>query len=320
MMRRYLGAMRKRYVVASEQLRIRFDGSSIVDGTMDARELGRTLVNLSDVLVTTNGLIGEKDQPAPRLKITGTDEGSFIVDLAVIAESGVIQATIDGLAGKYATAGANLTALLTVLGAAMTLLKKRGNRTVVRVQEDDLDPDFVRVEHQDGTVEKVPAHVWIVASNPAVQKALRDTVRPVTQEGVDKMEIYGLNPSEPDPLVVTAEDYPGFIPFDLPPEESVERNEVLVSIESLAFEGSRKWRLNDGEASFPAEIKDQSFMERVEQGDIRFAKGDTYRVLLEREQALDGGKLKTTYRVVQVLRHYPSHNIAQGELFPEPEA
>jgi hypothetical protein len=309
----------RRRIVAEESLRVTFDGPGVTGGTINARQLGLSLVNLADAITSAHAAVRSEDLPAPTINIRETGEGSFWVDLTVLVESGPVQSVIEALAGKYSTAAANLGGIVGLTITAMGFLKWRKGRKVKKTERltpPDAKPDpvtgivaaeSVRVEFVDGTIATIPAAVWAASESANFQKAARDTVRPAASQGIDFIKIQHTDSaySQNEELVVTEAEVEY---FDLPePEAAVEttsRYNALVSPNAINFEKGKKWRLSDGERSFLATIADEDFAREVDKGRIHIGKHDSFRVELQESITAErNSRPKSSITVLKVLEH-----------------
>ena len=63
-----------------------------------------------------------------------------------------------------------------------------------------------------------------------------------------------------------------------------------------------EWLLSDGQKVLPVVIKDQEFLDAVQNGDITFAAGSSILAELEVSQWLTSEGVRTEYRVKRVIR------------------
>ena len=73
-------------------------------------------------------------------------------------------------------------------------------------------------------------------------------------------------------------------------------------LESAAFRESLQWRFSDGERSFSAQMADEEFLKRLDNGE-RFGKGDRLTVEMKIEQVREGETLKLNRSILKVLDH-----------------
>jgi hypothetical protein len=79
--------------------------------------------------------------------------------------------------------------------------------------------------------------------------------------------------------------------------------EVAYSIVSLAFKEKDKWRLYDGQSTISASIKDEEFLEKVNNNSISFAKNDMLICDVKVTQISTKEGLKIEYDVIKVKEH-----------------
>ena len=303
--------------MTEEFLRITFDGPSITYGTIDARILGSSLVNLSDAITSAHAAIRADAIPSPNIQIRETGEGSFWVDLLVVVESGAVQSVVDSLSGKYATAAANLGGIVGLTVASMSFLKFRKGRKVKRTERfpaPDAQPDltkgttpteYVKVEFVDGTIATIPAAVWTASESANFQKAARDTVRAAASPDINyiKLQHIGSTYADNEELTVTDQDIGSFdLPESEEPTETISTYNALVNPTTINFEKGKKWRLREGDRSFLAKIEDEDFARELDNGRIHIGKHDSFRVTLrETITAHVSARPKTTISVLKVL-------------------
>lgn len=306
----------RRRIVAENAVRITFKGPGVDDGSIDARQLGRSLVGISDAFQTARSITCDPESPQTSVRITATGEGSFWVDITLVADSTLVQATIDALSGKAATAAANLTAILTVAFGAIAFIKKKAGKVVKASRPLPSDPDKTEIVYDDSTTEVVDSAVWNVAKNTNFQKAAKESLKAVTAKGIDQVQLSPQDRTSGIPAVsVKKADYSSFVRIDNEPDELVDKTEeLLVSPLSISFEDGKRWRLTDGDSTFSAFIEDEDFLSRIDNGLVRIGKNDNFKVLMRVEQKILPDKsIRTTRTVLQILDYIKGGE--QGELF-----
>lgn len=306
---------KRRRILADNSVRITFRGDGVTDGSIDARQLGQSLIGLADTFQTARAITADQEAPQLAAKITATGAGSFWVDITLVTESGAVQAVLDTLSGKVATAAINLQEFLGWVAAAYLFIKNKNGRRVVASKELPEDPGQIEVTLDDATTTVIASKVYDLIKDTGFQKAAKESVKALAQDGVDEIRIQPRNADDSDDLItIKAEDYKAFTRIDNEPIELVNKiDEMIVSPNSVSFVG-KQWQLNDGDASFSAGIEDQEFLDRISKGALRIGGNDMFKVLLRTEQQIaPNGKLKTIRTVVQVLDVIRGGT--QGELF-----
>lgn len=307
-------------VVAEETMRVVFSGVAVDDGTIDARQLGSSLVNLADAVGSAHSAVRFPDMPSPVITIRETGQGSFWIELVVSVEQGALQTVTDGLTGKYVEAALNLSGLVGLVVVALSSVKGRKGRKAKRIEESSAK-DVVKVEYIDGTKIEYPAAVWRVMENPNFQKSARGLVRPVTTDGISHMEISATDDAERESVTITKDEFKDFeIPETDGPESITSEAEIYVSPVTVEFSAGKKWRLNDGDRDLQATIIDADFLARVDSGATSINKLDMFKVLLRTDQTImPNGRPRTEHTVVQVLKHNRAGHAGQQSPLPMPE-
>lgn len=78
---------------------------------------------------------------------------------------------------------------------------------------------------------------------------------------------------------------------------------LSVEVESPAFKFGRKWQINLGSTSVPADLEDPAFWQRIEERQETFAYGDLLDVDLHVTRIDEGGKMKSVYKIQKVYGH-----------------
>jgi hypothetical protein len=290
--------------VTTVHFSIRYDGPALASHRMDVRELAPALIALSDLLELANKA-AYPDAGEVRVSVNGDFKGgSFGVDL--VAVQTVAQQLVALLSGQQATAAANLLGIIGgigLVGGGLVGLVRwlRGRKpSEVRFQENQV-VIVVRSETTEETLE-TDLLTGRLYQTRAVRQALVKVLRPLGRDGIDVF-MAGLN-GKVRPLV-RAEELPWFEASAAEPDIVSDNvlQRVLVQIESAVFKDRNKWRVHDGEKAFFAEITDEAFVHRVDQGLERFGKGDILVVDLRRTQMVTDAGLRTDYQIVRVWEH-----------------
>ncbi len=281
---------------------LKYDGPALQAHEMDVRDLAPALLSVADLFQNLNRAVNPM---APPLSVTvrATSEGSFLIELRVIYE-----VAKQVLLTKDAVAAGTLASLL---GWATMLFQHRVQaRRGPFTTEAAAEPGTVKVIYADGTTLIIPQVVLDAARTPAVQHDLSEIVRPLQRDGVAELVI------QRDELVLVTVGKADMASFEAavqPPDTAattlgVNERDVFLTIRTVGFE-SHRWSFSDGAANFTATMRDDAFLDRVEQGES-FSKLDILRCRIRETQTRDVDGLHTSIEVVEVIAHEPP---LQGE-------
>lgn len=286
---------------------LEYDGPALATHEMDVRELAPALISTADLFQELNRRLYPVAPPLA-VNVRATDGGSFLVQLKIVYDS-----VINTLAADEATAGANLTAMLTVVGALMRYARRLLRSEQVSQSPHPTEPGVVVIGFADGTTLEIPEAVLSVRNNLYVQRSLSEIVQPVERPGVDivRLRQEGITIGEVPKADVTAFEAPsGPLPRDtFPPEERT----TYLTIHTAGFHTNR-WRLWDGQSLVWAPISDESFIRRLDSGTLRVGKLDLLHCRIREERWRDQTGLHREVVVLEVLQVMPYDPDQQGSL------
>ena len=280
-----------------------YDGPALSGHTMDVRDLGAALLAVGQLCDAANAaLYGSRSKVNVHVK--ATEPGCFAILLDIIQSSpGHILAL---LSGEDATAAANLKTLLIgagglscgfkgVLWMIKTLRGKRPDKVT------DLKDGTVRVS-VGGTTLEVPLSLLTLYQDVAVRNATQKVVEePLKTEGITSFKVVD---DARVTLEVSEEEGEYFAKPTIADEillDDVRRS--VFSIVSLTFKEENMWRLNDGTNPINVSIEDKEFLEKVDNSQISFTKGDILICDVRVVQKQTSQGLKTEYTVIKVVAH-----------------
>lgn len=151
----------------------------------------------------------------------------------------------------------------------------------------------------DSDITIVNNHVYHVYNNFEVREAAYKAVKPLEQEGIDSFVIY----EKSKKLVeVNKEDVSRFVPPSVADRMLVSEEITFLQIVTIKFNMNNKWQFTQGDSVINANIIDDDFIAKVRNG-VPFQDGDILKVKLQKEQYQEKGKLKTNYKILEVLDH-----------------
>lgn len=298
--------MRGREIVTSkEKFTIAYDGSAIVDGSMDVRDLAPALLAVGQLFDAANTVIYGDNAPPISVNVVATQAACFEVDLVAAYE--VLKTTKDLLLSDNATALATLFGLIaggtSLAGGLIWLIKKLNGKNPDSVEA--LDGGQVKIKFGDDTF-VIPMELLRLYRDLAVRKAVEKVVHePLEKDGIDDFKI--LDAKRVTRSEVDKREASYFVAPAAVDKMILKQNiRSAFSIHSLAFKEDNKWRLYDGSNQINALIEDVDFLRKVDQNLIRFAKGDILVCNVTVEQLQTTSGLKTNYVVNEVVEHIPA--------------
>ena len=280
-------------------LSLSYEGEDVADNTIDVLELSDSLQAIHSLFIRSNQIINGRNAEAS-LRIQATPPGSFDISLLLL----VTAYGVNLLPGDFFTAAANLKQLLTgnanLLGVfgAFKRLRGRPFHTTEQAQ------DTVTVTARDLQV-SIPLKVFEIFQDSSVQRALHAIARPLRSDGINRIaikdetgELISLDPDDVD------------FPEDYDSEEVID-NVIDIPKQNLTVVAPNlddvyaKWRLNNGQTTNWYSIRDDLFLDRASQGDVKFGTGDILACSVRINQAISGvNKITNDYQVTRVIAHH----------------
>ena len=275
---------------------VKYDGDALANHEMDVAILAPALMGMQKVL---DALVTESTEGEYRasLKIKGNAKaGSIEIELVTQAISNMKllkDIIVDVFSYRDVVALATITTLLVPL---LALIKKFGRRKPTKVE--DMGDGNVKI-YFDSDITIVNNHVYHVYNNFEVREAAYKAVKPLEQEGIDSFVIY----EKSKKLVeVNKEDVSRFVPPSVADRMLVSEEITFLQIVTIKFNMNNKWQFTQGDSVINANIIDDDFIAKVRNG-VPFQDGDILKVKLQKEQYQEKGKLKTNYKILEVLDH-----------------
>ncbi len=268
------------------RLSLRYTGPAVDDGLMDVYQASANMIAFSEFMVAAvKASYGEAAEA--RANVAGFGRGSFITDL------------VFNVAGPAATMFTAFTPeqLLSVLKESFALWKHlKGSPPKETVQSGQ----WISVTNNSGQVIQVQSStINLVFSEKGADAAGRFVKDAIGQAGVTSIDITAQGTSIAQ---VDESEAPYFVP--VAKESPVSENIVTMALILVApvFQDGNKWRFNDGAATFPAAVEDESFLARVNNGE-RFGKGDVLTVELRITQTRTANRYSVERAVQRVIEH-----------------
>lgn len=299
----------------STKICIAYCGPKVDDGSMDASTLGTVLISMSGLVNRANQLLNNDNSTIDVRVKADFQKGSFEIVLALVQNlpeqiKSLFSAgySIDQIAQFLDLTNNGIEVVGAVGGGLLWLIKKLRNRKIVKA-----------IEKENGQMEVhpdkgAPFLVYKPVYNLFIDKDLRDVlpglVKPLEQDGVDRFEIRDVRQLTRPVMSINKEEckYIKNVPDDVI-EGKCSCSMISVTVEAAVFDGSHKWKFNDGDTSFTATVADKEFLGKIATGQIRLGPQDLLDVKLEKHQQIKNHrKLGRTDNIITKVVKYTQHN------------
>jgi hypothetical protein len=314
----------------------RLDGENISEG-FDVFELAPILLSVGELIKESNRIINPLGKDLA-VNVKPFKEGSFIVDILLFAKNNcqeiinfANQNDVKEIKELLEWIGIISGATVGTGGSLIWLIKKlKGKPKTV----EQLKPNEVRYMAEDNNTYTVNTKVHQLFSNYNIQKFVYNAYgKPLESDNVKNIECYIQNDKEKTNMVFekdVAKSLKNYSEAQLPSliaEEEIETSmEVYVSPKRGSFDADpRQWsfRMGSGEQIIRATIKDEKFLEKYRNNEIRLHFTDVLKVkLVQKLKKVDGEiNLDTTVNEIEkVLEYLPSKHSKQTQINPRLQA
>lgn len=290
--------------VSEERFVVSYDGPALENHTMNARDLARSVLAMSDAFHEAQRVLRSPAAPAT-LNIQAFNTGSFEVFMTLVEGA---QSSLLGLREllnhESVDAGLNAVELGGLFWGAVKVLQKiRGRR--FRLARTDDEPGRTTLTFENGETLAVASETVDLIRDVEFRRRLLEVLEPLKREGVDEFRVRG--EGEVEPFEITSSEVVYYEVRELPEEEDLGTIERPALLQLLGVEfDTRKWRFTEGGSPIWASIEDDGFRERIELQEVVFGSNDLLRVTLRTRQFKDReGRLKQDIAVVRVHEHIP---------------
>ena len=274
-----------------------FNGQAIKTGSMDVRDLAPALLSFGKVCERAHAVVNGKET-GMSVHVHGFKAGSFGIDLSIVQTSLEHMNTLFG-SQEYATAKELLTLLIggggvSVYGLIKWLKGRKPNQITVKDEEVTLTLDD---EPEPITI---PKKKYQLITDPELNKHLYESLSPLKREGVDNCEFR----QESEVLErVEKDDLTYFSPTT---ETTLEETEqwIILQVDTAQITDVRnKWRfstLGKSRLKITAQITDQDYLKKVEEGAVLFKHGNRINALLVTKTSFVNGSERVQYEIKKV--------------------
>lgn len=280
----------------TQKLNISYIGEGIKNGEIDLESFATSILNFGKMvnIVKNHFNIDNLD-----IKIIATKEGSFEVDLVLISEGWETFKNLFGSNGANALAN-----VMTILGCGgiFGLYKHLKGKEPKKIEQNG---DNISITNESNITLVFNSGVVILYQNPNLREYAENFIKsPLDTDSIDEIKI-----KSNDEVLEIKKDEKDYFRKSLYTKDSDKTTRVYTqtfSIISLTFNKNNKWKLADGRGNINATIKDEEFLQRIENDEVQFAKGDKLVCEVELIEDLSEEKIASTYSILKVKDHIKS--------------
>lgn len=271
-------------------LKVNYDGGDAGHGRMNAYDVADAIRGFSDFSRKVGDtLYGQEGSVSTQ--IVAIDRGSFEIELLYqfLGQDGApIIASMIGAPIDY----------FKVVAECFDLIKHlKGEPPKKVIQSDN---GGVAVENNQGTINNFNDCAVNIVINSGTGRSLQKLVNKPLSKGANKFKI---SVDDKNASSASKKEAAYFVPYDTSQTLTEHTYEAVLIIRTVILEGTAMWKFFDGRTTFSAPIQDETFLNRVRNGDERFGKGDQLFVRVRAIQKRVDKKLKSEYFIEEVISH-----------------
>lgn len=293
----------------TEKINIIYSGNGIINGEMDLESFASSVLNFGKAINVIKDYLGINKLD---IKIVATKEGSFEVDLVLVAD---IWGSFKNLLNSdSASALLNLVAILGIgSGGVFKLFKFLKGQEPKNIRQDG---DNIYITNIDNTTMVFNEKITEIYQDSKFRECMENFAKsPLDSDSIDNITIKHNND-----FIEIDKSEKEFYKKVLWTKESDIKNRIYeqtFSIVSLNFNKGNKWKLSDGRGSINVVIKDESFLNKIENNEVQFAKGDKLICEVELIEDVSGEKIISTYSILKIIDHIKPLKTQRFPIFQE---
>jgi hypothetical protein len=311
---------------STTNLIIKLEGSEINAG-VDLFELAPALLALGETIKSSNELLNI-DRREIGVNIRPFKKGSFIIDIALFAQNN-LQEVLTFASTEKAQQIKTLLEWIGLIGGisgggtmgliqVVKWLKGKPPKQIERLKEGD-----VRYTNYEDNSVTINTNVHSLLQDENIHKNFYLAYgKLLEKEGIDSYESY-LRGEENTRTINTKDDLDAFKGYAenaldvIVDEESESIYETHLNFRRGSYEGEKdNWSFKKGDIILTATFKDQSFLDKIQNGEIRPYSRDLLKVKLREKRKIKGTEvLNPAYEIIEVIEYKPAHENESIEMF-----
>ena len=269
-------------LITKDSFSITYSGPAVEEGTMNVRDLGPALVSVGKLFENASKALHGK-KPKVRVDLGTTSAGSFELDLILNIDLAQFATDLfienrDRILRELLRVIISKKSRERIITGLIHLLKKIKGRKVTKIE---LPKNGVAVIIIDEERLEITERLFQVYTSPSVQKEAEKMVRNPLKHKNGITEFQCTYENETISVSEDEADYFAVVPQDKDEDEEKRAEEFRENV-SLKFividfsDDDKKWKFSETNGSIiSARIKDQSFLNRIENNEASFRKEDT---------------------------------------------
>lgn len=280
---------------------IAFTGEAVADGSMDVNELAPALLSLSDLISEANKILNQDNSIIGVRLSSHIERGSFEMTLEII------HSFADQIKFWFISQNYSLEEILNYIGLTSTLsgitliqlYRWIKGREIKKIEPVGKNTFKITIEDESKEISAGLAKIFF---SYKIQKHLESVIYPLRKEGIESIEVRDIDTQNAVEKIFDDElDY-FTIRENEQVEEKISKQIMTLKIKRISFERGSKWKFDDGESTFVADIKDEKFLNDIKSENISFSQSDMIRAEVELHQQFVNGLLKKSYKsIIKVL-------------------
>ena len=277
-----------------DHLSLEYRGPKVELGHMDAYRVAQQIIGFTDYLTvvakTTYGFDADI-----RTDVQGFRGESFDIDFVFQVAGSV--------ATMFSASAITPKDMINMIKHSFDAWKHLKGKPPKSVRADH-NSSSVYIENNDGEIRNYHYNVFNIITDPKAGIAVEKFIKEPLGAGIDEVKIASKQYRESAEATKIEADSFTLVAAERPLLE--DEVDTFLVVESPTFKEGNKWRFYDGSSSFYADMADKEFLAKVDDGSVRFGKGDVLKVTMKNIQKSTLDTIKLERQIMKVQEHRPS--------------
>lgn len=282
---------------------IKFDGPKLKDHKMDAAELARSLLAITEVFKLANKHINGKDNELQILVKTNSKQHCVELSIFLIATAWEQASML--VDNKHIITNLDLFNLIVTGPASLyKLVKKLKGKKIEKIIKNDNDTIHIKIKGDNNPV-TINKHVYNFYEDKNVRQKVIESLKPLHKDGCETFEICDEKKRTLDKT--TKNQAPNDIsecPDLEAPTLHISTIDAVIRIRKPDYEGQELWRIIYKDCLQQAKISDTKWLKNFQQNKIEAPPGSALQVKLKTTMPIINNKPagKLSYEIIEVYK------------------